>query len=574
MFEPFQRHCSCTCVGWEREWPSDVLEEAVFELIDGEAKASDGETRETDGESMLVGGRAEFADGESKGTDGEIGLAEEGVGVDESDADDDADDGVRVVGTESQVAGVKPLEVDDAFGDVELPVLDEFDLERARRGQVGERADEIRGFLKIASKTPPGADKTRSSDHPNSPPGADKMRSPDYLKEKSETLSIMKQMSLFKINKQGIIFRLFVETDGKILILIFIDGPELNKIIHETHLATGHGNSKAILALIGKKYYSLGLGRKIIEFIRSCVECIKFKSGNTVVEKQTSLLATQSRKVLQVDLSGPLPNSNRNRYLMVLVDCFDRMTYLRGLRSTSGVDMAEALSDFFAAQGLWESIAIDSKCVTMGGLDAAILKKMGVKIIRSTYTSRHQGIVERRIRTSRLKILKFLNGEPTLSRWSMVLPVIEFAINSTPSCVLGWRSPHQMSLIRPPSLLLPPVEINGEKPSFKILAKQAEEVRMNSWRQLVGRKSFFRPDEALVRGQLVWKKRLSFNRNINFKLQSRVLEAYEILDRIATGLYRAKNVTTGSIIVVPSDQLIRCHLSLPEVKSIIEKLSD
>ena len=97
---------------------------------------------------------------------------------------------------------------------------------------------------------------------------------------------------------------------------------------------------------------------------------------------------------------------------------------------------------------------------------------------------------------------------------------------------------------------------------------------MNSWRQLVGRKSFFRPDEALVRGQLVWKKRLSFNRNINFKLQSRVLEAYEILDRIATGLYRAKNVTTGSIIVVPSDQLIRCHLSLPEVKSIIEKLSD
>ena len=65
----------------------------------------------------------------------------------------------------------------------------------ARRGQVGERADEIRGFLKIASKTPPGADKIRSSDHPKSPPGADKMRSSDHLKEKSETLSILKQLS-------------------------------------------------------------------------------------------------------------------------------------------------------------------------------------------------------------------------------------------------------------------------------------------------------------------------------------------------------------------------------------------
>ena len=90
----------------------------------------------------------------------------------------------------------------------------------------------------------------------------------------------------------------------------------------------------------------------------------------------------------------------------------------------------------------------------------------------------------------------------------------------------------------------------------------------------MGRKSFYRPDEALVSGQLVWRKRLPFNRNINHKLQARVLEAFEILDRVVTGLHRAKHVITGSVIIIPSDQLIRCHLSLPEIKAIIGKLRE
>ena len=107
-----------------------------------------------------------------------------------------------------------------------------------------------------------------------------------------------------------------------------------------------------------------------------------------------------------------------------------------------------------------------------------------------------------------------------------------------------------------------------------MLVQQAEDVRKTAYKALVSRKSYFRPGEALMKGQLVWRKRHNFSRNMNSKLQARVLEAYEILDRIATGLYRAKNVINNNILVIPADHLIRCHLNLEQVKAIISKLGE
>ena len=56
----------------------------------------------------------------------------------------------------------------------------------------------------------------------------------------------------------------------------------------------------------------------------------------------------------------------------------------------------------------------------MGGLDANLLNKLGVQVVRSTYTSQHQGVVERQIETARLKILKFPSEDPNFARLSMI----------------------------------------------------------------------------------------------------------------------------------------------------------
>ena len=65
--------------------------------------------------------------------------------------------------------------------------------------------------------------------------------------------------------------------------------------------------------------------------------------------------------------------------------------------------MGAVLVNLFTTHGLYEMVQIDNKCLTMRGLDADLLKKLGVGILRSNHCSRHQGIVERMIKTVRLK---------------------------------------------------------------------------------------------------------------------------------------------------------------------------
>ena len=122
--------------------------------------------------------------------------------------------------------------------------------------------------------------------------------------------------------------------------------------------------------------------------------------------------------------------------------------------------------------------------------------------------------------------------------------------------------------------MIPSEALNTERDDFKTLVRLGEDIRLGAYRTLVSNKSYFRPDEALAEGQLVWRKRLNFARNMNSKLQARVVEAFRVLNRLGTGLYRCQNVITDEIVIIPIDQLILCNLTLEQVKTIIEKLQD
>ena len=384
--------------------------------------------------------------------------------------------------------------------------------------------------------------------------------------------SILSHFSLFRLNKQGVIFRIFVYKDNTTFFLIYINDDDLNKRIKETHDALGHANGRAVFALLSKKWFAPGLRRKIDEILKVCTQCLKYNPKKFVKEKQGSLLTTNSRRILQMDLSGPLPTSKGWKYIWVGVDCYDKSVFLRGLKSTSGEDMGNLLAKFFSEEGIYEFVQVDYKCLTIKGVDKVLLDKMGVGIIRSNHCSRHQGVVERMIQSMRNKILKFLGNETDLQGWGDVLPVVQFALNATPVASLGWRSSHQLRYVRPPTLLLPPITEVGEKRDFRFLVRLADDVRKGAYNTVVRNKQYFHPHESLRKGQIVWKKRLAFNRNLNSKLQEKVTEAFQVLDRVGTGMYRIKKVGTDEIQVVPVDHLIRTNLSLEQVKLILREI--
>ena len=61
---------------------------------------------------------------------------------------------------------------------------------------------------------------------------------------------------------------------------------------------------------------------------------------------------------------------------------------------------------------------------------------------------------------------------------------------------------------------------------------------------------------------------------MSYKLQIKVTSAYEVVDRIATGLYRLKNIQTDEPIILPIDQLVRTSLTREQMLDVLRRLEE
>lgn len=76
------------------------------------------------------------------------------------------------------------------------------------------------------------------------------------------------------MNDQGVLFKIYVSTDGKITYQIFMEGDLLEKTIINVHEDTGHGGTKVVTELLRNKIFFSGLRYKIKEMLKKCVNCI------------------------------------------------------------------------------------------------------------------------------------------------------------------------------------------------------------------------------------------------------------------------------------------------------------
>ena len=106
------------------------------------------------------------------------------------------------------------------------------------------------------------------------------------------------------------------------------------------------------------------------------------------------------------------------------------------------------------------------------------------------------------------------------------------------------------------------------------MVRVSEMVRESALRTLASNKNFYKVNEGLKEGQVVFRKRMSFARHCNMKLQKKILEAYCVLARVGTGMYRLRNVVTNAIIVLPVDQLITTRLSVDEVIEMLVEINN
>ena len=298
----------------------------------------------------------------------------------------------------------------------------------------------------------------------------------------------------------------------------------------------------------------------------------------TVKNKHSTLQTTQTGRIHQIDLCGPLPPSFSYKYVVASLCAYSRMCILYPVKSTSAADMKEVLTLMFEEHGVPENIAIDFKCITLKGVDRDYLGKMGVGVIRSNNRSISQGIVERFFKDMIIDMTKILHHQDTLAGWPKVLGRVAFLHNIRPHSALGNHSPFEMawrvaprlvtSLIAPPE----PGEGQNKRENFERMVELHEQVKQATYKNLVNNKHYYFPSEGLRVNQIVWRKRMTFDRHNSQKLQNKILEAFIVLRRVGTSFYKVRNVETGVEGLLPVDQMIRTRLSLDEVRGVIKQM--
>ena len=109
---------------------------------------------------------------------------------------------------------------------------------------------------------------------------------------------------------------------------------------------------------------------------------------------------------------------------------------------------------------------------------------------------------------------------------------------------------------------------------FNSLVRMFDNVRMQAFKNLLTYKNYYYPNEALKEGTIVFRKRLSFARNMNPKLQRKITTALKIMQRVASGHYRCIDLITKNILIVPVEQMIRTNLNESQVIEILDKMNE
>ncbi|CAF2205227.1 unnamed protein product [Rotaria magnacalcarata] len=113
------------------------------------------------------------------------------------------------------------------------------------------------------------------------------------------------------------------------------------------HPTAGHGGREKTLYRLTNRVYWNTMRQDLIQYIRSCPSCQKYKYINHSLNSPLQMHIVQEPwRTIGVDIMGPFPVTQRQKqYLLVVVDYFTRWVELFPLRTTTCSDIAHILVD-------------------------------------------------------------------------------------------------------------------------------------------------------------------------------------------------------------------------------------
>ena len=465
---------------------------------------------------------------------------------------------------------------------IELPIYEEKELEKIRNMQINDSIlDQVMKYMKGEINQPSKI---------------------EAMALASEIKDFLRHKSNFRLNSQGVLMRIWIESDGKMIPLIVVSDKAFQELLSNLHnfnprnpTSIPHMGSRRTFAALASTFYCFKMRQKVIKYVADCPVChLDNHVTHTMREDQGEQISFEPMSLMIADYLGPLRGwattaTGQARYVFVLIDANTRYMVTIG---TTDVGDDTTFSAMLQARrelcGLPKRIATDNAIFRENSAARTFLEEAGVSILHGRATiSRDQSKVERAIGSLTRTICKLHTEIPTMS-FERILSEATIAQNSS-ICRSTGKSPRELHFVRSASnfLNMTPKDVLPGKKTLKDAVQAARissrETLMDEVRQFVKRNELTSPTQytkRLVENDIVLKKRTSYPMGSPRKLCHKMtIDCYKVIERVASNSYKVRSLIDDKEYILPGDLLVRLRHHdegeaiklVKEMKKIVER---
>ena len=236
----------------------------------------------------------------------------------------------------------------------------------------------------------------------------------------------------------GVLYRIFYDLTGlESHKKIVVPDQTMLEIIRSLHNnpVQGRPGSKKMLHELRKRYYSPNLAEKTQRVLESCEICMRSKSTNEAKLRPPLQNiydpCNGPTDLLEADIVGPLPTSNRNTHILTAIDVFSRYLFAVPLRRPDTTSVIDALLSIFTKHAYVPThILTDKGSVFTAELFERLSKAAGIKISHATIKHAQTKVMVERSHEKLEKILK-IHVNVDRPQWDHYVDIATMAHNTT-----------------------------------------------------------------------------------------------------------------------------------------------
>ena len=239
--------------------------------------------------------------------------------------------------------------------------------------------------------------------------------------------------------------QLWKRVDG--VLKLWLPAAMMPVILDQIHKGLGHAGVKSTLHEFNTKFYSVGAGAFVEEFVRQCDSCGRFKSNKyTNKGVRTGVVgedAPHSGHTWIMDMKGPLPTTRkRNTMIVSFVDPITRWPEMFATTNGNSDTIMHCLLSVIARHGFPRRIIHDQGSNFMSQAMEKLLDRIGTTGLPSTpYSPWFQGKVERCQGVIASILYHYLNAN--IDNWDDHLPYALLAMRMRVNRMTG-KSPAEL----------------------------------------------------------------------------------------------------------------------------------